>query len=138
MIKRYSTAVWKGGGKSGQGVLTTQSGILHAVSYNYASRFEQGEATNPEELIAAAHAGCFAMKLAFNLEAAGYTAQLLEVTATISLQEGKIIESHLQLKAQVPDIDADKFATLVNDAKQHCPVSRLLNTNIRLTYSLNT
>lgn len=129
-MKRNATAVWNGSGKEGSGHLTTQSSVLNNTQYSYKSRFEQGTGTNPEELVAAAHAGCFCMKLSFVLGAAGFTPESLETTCTITLGEGAITESHLVLKAKVPGISKEKFDECVQDAKANCPISKLLNTNI--------
>lgn len=135
-MKRKATAVWNGSGKEGNGTLSTQSSALKDMQYSYLSRFESGVGTNPEELIAAAHAGCFAMKLSFVLGGAGFTPESLEVTSTISLEDGTIKSSHLELKAKVPGISADKFKECADDAKANCPVSKLLNAEITLDASL--
>jgi lipoyl-dependent peroxiredoxin len=135
-MKRSASAVWNGSGKEGKGSLTTQSAILNKTPYSYNSRFEEGPGTNPEELIAAAHAGCFAMKLSFVLQAAGFTADSLDVTAEVTLDNGSITSSHLVLKAKIPGIDAGKFKESAEDAKANCPVSKLLNTNISLDSTL--
>ena len=135
-MKRNATAVWNGSGKEGSGHLTTQSSVLSNTQYSYKSRFEQGTGTNPEELVAAAHAGCFDMKLSFVLGAAGFTPESLETTCTITLGEGAITESHLVLKAKVPGISKEKFDECVQDAKANCPISKLLNTNITLESEL--
>jgi lipoyl-dependent peroxiredoxin len=135
-MKRTANAVWNGTGKEGKGNLTTQSTTLNKTPYSYKSRFEEGPGTNPEELIAAAHAGCFAMKLSFLLQAAGFTPDSLDVTAEVTLDNGSITSSHLILKAKIPGIDAGKFKESTDDAKANCPVSKLLNTNITLDSSL--
>jgi lipoyl-dependent peroxiredoxin len=135
-MKRTATAVWNGTGKEGSGNLTTQSTVLNKTQYSYKSRFEDGIGTNPEELIGAAHAGCFAMKLSFVLQTAGFTADSLEVTATVTLDNGAITGSDLVLKAKVPGISEEKFLESAEDAKANCPVSKLLNTNITLQASL--
>jgi osmotically inducible protein OsmC len=135
-MKRTATAVWNGSGKDGSGNLTTQSTTLNKTQYSYKSRFEQGVGTNPEELVAAAHAGCFAMKLSFVLGAAGFTPESLEATATVSLDDGAITSSNIVLKAKVPGIDEAKFKACADDAKANCPISKLLNTNISLEASL--
>ncbi|WP_038029069.1 OsmC family protein [Thermonema rossianum] len=136
MIRRKATAQWQGSGKAGKGTLTTQSHVLQETPYSFHSRFEEGEGTNPEELIAAAHAGCFAMKLAFNLQEAGFEAEQLEVSCTIEMKDGTIEASHLKMQAKVPGIDAGRFEALANDAKENCPISRLLNATVSLEYSL--
>ncbi|MBS1917053.1 MAG: OsmC family protein [Bacteroidetes bacterium] len=135
-MKRTATAVWNGSGKEGSGHLTTQSTTLNNTQYSYKSRFEQGVGTNPEELIAAAHAGCFAMKLSFVLQGAGFTADSLEVTSTITLGDGVITGSDLVLKAKIPGISKEKFLESAEDAKLNCPISKSLNTAITLDASL--
>lgn len=127
---RNATAVWNGSGKEGNGHLTTQSTVLNQTQYSYLSRFENGVGTNPEELIAAAHAGCFTMKLSFVLGAAGFTPASLETKCEITLDSGAITKSHLTVKATVPGIDNSKFQECVKDAEANCPVSKLLNTAI--------
>ncbi|MEO7049583.1 MAG: OsmC family protein [Ferruginibacter sp.] len=129
-MKRYATAVWEGTGKEGKGHLSTQSTTLDKTQYSYSSRFENGVGTNPEELIAAAHAGCFNMKLSFVLNGAGFTPESLETRCDITLGDGAITESHLSLKAKVPGITQEQFDTAVADAKANCPISKLFNTNI--------
>ncbi len=138
-MKRHATAVWNGSGKEGNGALTTQSGVLSNTQYSFNSRFAEGVGTNPEELIAAAHAGCFAMKLSFVLGAAGFTPESLETTAHINLDtaQGKITESHLVLKAKVPGIGKEKFDECVADAKANCPISLLLNAAISVEAELS-
>ena len=135
-MKRTATAVWNGSGKDGSGNLTTQSTTLNKTQYSFKSRFEQGVGTNPEELVAAAHAGCFAMKLSFVLQAAGLTADSLEATATVSLDDGAITSSNIVLNAKIPGIDAAKFKEYAEDAKANCPISKLLNTSISLEANL--
>jgi osmotically inducible protein OsmC len=135
-MKRKATAVWNGSGKEGKGKLSSQSSALNEMQYSYSSRFESGVGTNPEELIAAAHAGCFAMKLSFVLGGAGFTPESLEVTSTVTLEDGAIKSSELELKAKVPGISADKFKECAEDAKANCPVSKALNINITLNASL--
>src|SRR6266567_4487031 len=103
-MKRTATAIWNGSGKEGKGNLTTQSTTLNKTQYSFKSRFEDGVGTNPEELIAAAHAGCFAMKLSFDLGAAGFTPDTLEATSEVTLENGAITSSHITLKATVPGI----------------------------------
>ena len=136
-MERKAKAVWKGGGKSGKGHLTTQSKILKKTQYSFSSRFEEGTGTNPEELIAAAHAGCFTMKLSFNLNGAGYEPDKLTTTCTITLEDGAVTQSHLVLKAKVNGIGEEEFGPLVDAAKAQCPISKLLNTDIVLEYTLN-
>jgi osmotically inducible protein OsmC len=135
-MKRTSTANWKGTGKDGKGTLSSASTVLNNTQYSFNSRFAEGVGTNPEELIAAAHAGCFAMKLSFSLNEAGFTADDLTVACTITLDNGAITESHLNLKAKGPGISKEKFDACTADAKANCPVSKLLNTKITLEASL--
>ena len=135
-MKRTANAVWNGSGKEGNGKLTTQSGTLSNTQYSYKSRFEEGVGTNPEELVAAAHAGCFAMKLSFVLQAAGFTADSLDVDAAVTLEDGTITSSKLMLKAKIPGISPEKFKESAEDAKLNCPISKLLNTAISLDASL--
>ena len=136
-MNRKATANWKGTGKNGKGHLTTQSTILDKTQYSFSSRFEDGIGTNPEELVAAAHAGCFTMKLAFNLQAEGYTADDLNTTCKIELKDGAIVSSELTLVAKVDGINEDAFTELVKDAEENCPISKLLNTKISVTFTLN-
>jgi osmotically inducible protein OsmC len=136
-MKRSATAQWKGTGKEGTGKLTTQSGVVKNKKYDFRSRFDDGTYTNPEELVAAAHAGCFSMKLSFVLGAAGFTPRKIETTCSITLENGAITESHLVVKAKVPRMKADKFAECAAEAKENCPISKLLNTNITMEASLD-
>ena len=129
-MKRHATAVWNGTGKEGTGDLTTQSTTLDKTQYSYLSRFESGVGTNPEELVAAAHAGCFTMKLSFLLNAAGFTADSIETRCDITLTDGSITESHLNVSARIPGINEEQFAAAVVDAKANCLISKLYNTNI--------
>jgi osmotically inducible protein OsmC len=124
-MKRRSTAVWNGSGKEGSGNLSTQSTALSNVQYSYGSRFEEGVGTNPEELMAAAHAGCFSMKLSFVLGAEGFTPDSIETNCVITLDPPVgITQSDLSVRAKVPGIDAAKFAELAEKAKAECPVSK--------------
>lgn len=134
---RYATAIWNGSGKEGRGSLTTESNILDNTKYSFSSRFEEGTGTNPEELIAAAHAGCFTMKLSFNLGSIGFTPEELKTTCKITFEGGEITKSHLVLKAIVEGISEEKFAEMVKDAELNCPISRLLRTTIVVDYKLN-
>lgn len=136
-IKRKSTAVWSGTGKDGKGNLTTQSTVLNETQYGFNSRFADGIGTNPEELIAAAHAGCFSMKLAFNLQVAGFSADELKTDCEIVLEDGNITQSNITLAAKVSGIEAEKFEELVKDAEANCPVSKLLNAKITVNFTLN-
>ncbi len=134
---RNATAVWNGSGKEGSGNLTTQSTVLNKTQYSFKSRFEQGVGTNPEELVAAAHAGCFTMKLSFVLNEAGFTADEIETKCEITLDNGAITKSHLTVKAKVPELTKEKFDEYAKDAKENCPISKLLNTDITLEASLS-
>lgn len=136
-MKRNATAVWAGSGKEGKGHLTTQSTVLNQTQYSYGSRFEEGVGTNPEELIAAAHAGCFTMKLSFLIDGAGFTATELNTKCTVTLENGAIANSHLVLTAKVDGISKEKFDELVADAEQNCPISKSLNTQISVEATLN-
>lgn len=135
-MKSYSTANWKGSGKEGSGTLTSKSKVLENTSYDFRSRFEDGTYTNPEELVAAAHAGCFSMKLSFVLGAAGFTPDSIDTKCTITLENGTITSSHLEVIAAVPGIDAAKFSEAAAEAKANCPISKLLNTEITMEASL--
>ena len=126
-MKRTATANWNGSGKDGNGNLTTQSGVLQGTQYSYKSRFEQGTGTNPEELIAAAHAGCFTMKLSFVLGSAGFIPDSIETTSEVELEAGTIRSSHLTVKAKVPGITPERFQQCVEEAKNDCPVSKALS-----------
>jgi lipoyl-dependent peroxiredoxin len=136
-MKRNATAVWNGTGKEGTGHLTTQSTTLNKTQYSFNSRFADGVGTNPEELVAAAHAGCFTMKLSFVLNAAGFTATELETKCDITLEDGAITSSHLTLKATIPTISQEQFDAAVADAKANCPISKLYNTTITCDATLN-
>jgi len=135
-MKRNASANWQGTGKDGKGTVTTQSTVLNGTPYSYKSRFEDGNGTNPEELIAAAHAGCFTMKLSFLISGAGFTPENLDTKATVTLENGAVTGSHLELRATVPGLDAAKFAELAEEARTNCPISKLLNTEITLDASL--
>jgi len=135
-MKRTATAVWNGSGKEGSGNLTTQSTTLNKTQYSFNSRFAEGVGTNPEELMAAAHAGCFTMKLSFVLGAAGFTPDSLETSCAISLEDGTITKSELVVKAKVPGITPEKFQECAADAKANCPVSKAYKMDITLEASL--
>jgi osmotically inducible protein OsmC len=139
-IVRDATAVWTGAGKDGRGALTTQSGTLKDTPYSFTTRFGDGKGTNPEELIAAAHAGCFSMALAFKLAGAGHPPERLETKADLSIvQEGggwRISAVTLNLKAKVPGLARDEFQKLAEEAKATCPVSKVLNAEITLKAAL--
>ena len=133
---RTSKANWQGSGKEGKGVLSTQSGVLDNNQYSYLSRFEEGIGTNPEELIAAAHAGCFSLKLSFVLGAAGFTPDSIDTKCEITLDGGVITKSHLIVTAKVPTITKEKFAEVAAEAKAGCIVSKLLNLEITMDATL--
>ncbi|MDQ7948142.1 MAG: OsmC family protein [Pedobacter sp.] len=137
-MKRNATAVWNGTGKDGKGTLTTQSTTLNQTQYSFKSRFEEGVGTNPEELIAAAHAGCFTMKLSFNISAENISPDEITTTATVDLnpEKGEIVGIHLVCKVKASGLSQEKFDALVADAKANCPISKLLNTNITLEATL--
>ena len=138
---RKARAVWQGAGKDGTGHLSSDSGVLDATPYSFKTRFEDEKGTNPEELLAAAHAGCFTMALAFQLQAAGFTPTELSTEAAVSLvPDGpgfKISKSALTLTATIPGIDKAKFDALTEAAEKGCPVSRLFNAEITLDATLN-
>lgn len=136
-MKRSATAAWNGSLKEGNGTLTAPGGVLKSTPYSFNSRFASGPGTNPEELVAAAHAGCFAMALSAALGEAGFTPQRLEASAEVSLDNvppngWTVTTSHLVLKAQVPNLDAGKFNEIAAKAKANCPISRLLTASVTL------
>ena len=139
-MKRTASAVWNGDLKTGKGTLSTQSGVLKQTQYSFSTRFESGIGTNPEELIAAAHAGCFTMALSAFLGAAGFTADELTTQANVSLEQvdgnWTITAIHLDLKGRVPGIDRAQFDEIADKAKAGCPVSRVLKAEISLTKNL--
>jgi osmotically inducible protein OsmC len=139
-IVRDATAVWTGAGKDGRGALTTQSGTLKDTPYSFNTRFGDGKGTNPEELIAAAHAGCFSMALAFKLAGAGHPPERLQTKADLSIvqEDGgwRISAVTLNLKAKVPGLTRDEFQKLADEAKATCPVSKVLNAEITLKVEL--
>jgi lipoyl-dependent peroxiredoxin len=142
MIKKTSWAVWKGGIKDGGGTISTETGVLKEAPYGFKSRFEGGKGTNPEELIGAAHAGCFSMALALMLGEAGLTVERVETHAAITLDKVgnafAITASHLTVVAMIPGATADQFAKIANQAKAGCPVSKLLNATITMDAKLGT
>ena len=139
-MKRKASAVWKGGLKDGKGTISTDSGLLSSAQYSFSTRFEEGKGTNPEELIAAAHAGCFSMALSGQLTTAGFTAESIETTATVTLEKTDagftITTVDLNVTAKVPGADQKAFDTAANNAKAGCPISRLLKANITMTAKL--
>jgi lipoyl-dependent peroxiredoxin len=140
MIKRTGSAEWKGGLKDGQGTVSTQSGVLSNSQYSFGTRFESGKGTNPEELIAAAHAACFSMALSLILGEAGMTANSIQTTATVTLEKQDagftVTSSHLDVKAAIPGASPEKFQEAAAKAKAGCPISRLLNASITMSASL--
>jgi osmotically inducible protein OsmC len=139
-MKRSASAVWSGGLKDGKGTVSTESGVLSSVPYNFSKRFENEKGTNPEELIAAAHAACFSMALSMILGEAGMTAQSIATKATVSLDqtEGgfKVTSSHLQTTVKIPNADNAAFQKAVEAAKSGCPISKLLNAAITMDAKL--
>ena len=134
-MDRKATAVWNGTIKEGTGHLTTKSSVLDETPYSYKSRFEQGKGTNPEELIAAAHAGCFTMQLTANLTEAGYTADQLKSACTVTLDSGAVTQSKIALTGKVPGCSEEEFEKHLRHAEKNCPVSKLLDTKIEVTYT---
>ena len=139
-MQRKASAVWHGDLKTGQGRVSTASGVLQETQYSFATRFENGIGTNPEELIAAAHAGCFAMAFSAELGKAGFTPAAIHATATVILEKTEagwtVTESDLEMTAKVPRIDQAKFAAIASAAKAGCPISRLLNAKVTLDAKL--
>jgi osmotically inducible protein OsmC len=137
---RTATASWQGTGRNGKGTLSSQSGVLASTGFGYRSRFEDGPGTNPEELLAAAHAGCFTMAVAFGLQMAGFTPTELETEAAVSLEPDgdrfKIARSALTLRGTVPGIDNDRFQEIASAAETGCPISRVLNAEVTLNATL--
>ncbi|MBO6829730.1 MAG: OsmC family protein [Muricauda sp.] len=134
---RKAEAQWKGSGKEGKGTLSTASGVLDGTPYSFHTRFEDGEkGTNPEELVGAAHAGCFAMQLSFLLGEEGFTPDSLDTAATVSFEDGAVTQVALDLKGDIPNIDAEQFQQIAHKAKEVCPISKLLDTKIELKVTL--
>lgn len=129
-MKRNATAVWKGSIKEGNGTLTTQSKVLDNSQYSFKTRFEDGIGTNPEELIAAAHSGCFTMQLSAFITEAGFEIESIETKCDIDFQNGSIVSSHLNVSAKIGGIEDGQFQELVTKAEKNCPISKLLNTAI--------
>ncbi|WP_019039411.1 OsmC family protein [Psychroflexus tropicus] len=129
-MKRQATAIWNGDIKEGNGTLSSKSGVLGQTPYSFKSRFEEGKGTNPEELIAAAHAGCFAMQLSAFLTEENFEPESLEAQGEVTFKEGKVTSSHITLSARIHDISKGKFDDLVQKAKNDCPISKLLDTQI--------
>ena len=139
-MKRKASAEWRGGLKDGKGTISTDSGVLENTQYSFSTRFEDGKGTNPEELIAAAHAGCFSMALSGQLGNAGLTADQINTTAAVTLEKTDagftVTNVHLDVTAKVPGASAEAFETAANNAKAGCPISRLLKAEITMTASL--
>jgi lipoyl-dependent peroxiredoxin len=139
-MKRSASAMWNGDLRSGKGTISTDSGVLSDTQYSFSTRFENGKGTNPEELIAAAHAGCFSMALSAQLGEAGLVAQSIKTKATVSLEKGDggfaITAVHLDLIARIPGASAQQFDTAAENAKKGCPVSKVLNAKITLDKKL--
>jgi lipoyl-dependent peroxiredoxin len=135
--KRKASAIWTGTGKEGSGTVSTHSGALKHTSYDYKSRFEEGPLTNPEELVGAAHAGCFSMKLSFILQNNGFTPEKIETDATVVLEEGAIREVYLKTKVKAGGLDDEqKMNELVKEAKETCPISKSLTAKISVEAEL--
>ena len=141
-MKRKGSAVWRGGLKDGKGIVSTDSGVLANTQYSFSTRFEDGKGTNPEELIAAAHAGCFSMALSAQLGGAGITPEQIQTTATVSLDKTDggfaITAIHLDVVAKIPGGDKQAFETAANNAETGCPVSKVLNAPITMDARLET
>lgn len=141
-MKRTASAVWNGDLKQGKGTISAASGVLKDTAYSFTTRFENGTGTNPEELIAAAHAGCFSMALSAFLGKAGFAPERVATNAALTLEQVQgnwtITAIHLDTKAKVPGIDKGQFETIANDAKANCPVSRVLKANITLAAALES
>ena len=135
-MKRHATAVWEGSSKEGAGHLSTQSGTLEKTQYSFKSRFEEGIGTNPEELVAAAHSGCFTMQLSAYITEAGFEIESIETKCDINLLEGKIVSSHLTVSAKIKEISNETFQELVTKAEANCPISKLFDTEISSEASL--
>ena len=139
-MKRKASAVWRGGLKEGKGTISSESGVLKETQYSFSTRFENGIGTNPEELIAAAHAGCFSMAFSAELGKAGITPESIHTTATITMDKTDagwtVTESHLDVTAKIPGVDQAKFIAAANAAKGGCPISRLLKANVTMDAKL--
>ncbi|MEO9211209.1 MAG: OsmC family protein [Ginsengibacter sp.] len=133
-MSKFANAEWQGTGKEGKGTITTETKALDQSPFTFATRFgDAKDGTNPEELIAAAHAGCFSMKLSFILNEAGFTPDKIETKCDISFADGAISKSHLTVNAKVPGISKEKFEECAKNAKENCPVSKSLNSNMEIT-----
>jgi osmotically inducible protein OsmC len=140
-MKRKASAVWRGGLKDGKGTISSESGVLQETQYSFSTRFENGIGTNPEELVAAAHAGCFSMAFSAELGKVGITPESILTTATVTLDKTDagwtITESHLDVAAKIPGVDPAKFIAAANAAKAGCPISRLLKANVTMNSKLD-
>ncbi|MGN6530271.1 MAG: OsmC family protein [Ginsengibacter sp.] len=133
-MSKYANAEWQGTGKEGKGTLTTETKALNSAPFTFATRFgEAKDGTNPEELVAAAHAGCFSMKLSFVLNEAGFTGDKIDAKCDITFGDGAISKSHLTVRAKVPGISQEKFDACAKEAKENCPISKSLSSNIEIT-----
>lgn len=141
-MKRSASAVWQGGLKDGRGTISTDSGVLSNTQYSFSTRFEEGKGTNPEELIAGAHAGCFSMALSAQLGNAGKTAERIETQATVTLEKTEsgfsVTAVHLKVRAKVPGATESDFQTAAQQAKEGCPISRLLKAQITMEATLES
>ena len=141
-MKRKASAQWQGGLKDGKGTISTESGVLSDTQYSFSTRFEEGKGTNPEELIAAAHAGCFTMALSGQLGGAGLTAEKIQTTAAVTMEKldagWTVSKVHLDVTARIPGADEQAFQTAANNAKAGCPISRLLNAEITMEAKLES
>lgn len=141
-MKRKASAVWKGDLKSGKGTISTDSGVLSNTQYSFSTRFEDGAGTNPEELVAAAHAGCFSMALSAQLANAGMVAESINTAATLTMEKLEaswtVTEIHLDLTAKIPGAERTAFETAAKNAKEGCPISRLLNAKIKMDAKLQS
>jgi osmotically inducible protein OsmC len=141
-MKRKATAVWRGGLKDGRGTLSTESGVLSEAQYSFSTRFEEGKGTNPEELVGAAHAGCFSMALSGQLGNAGMVAERIRTQATVTMEKTEagftVTNVHLEVTARIPGAGREAFEAAANQAKSGCPISRLLNTKITMEARLES
>ena len=141
-MKRKASAVWQGGLKDGKGTISTDSGVLSNTQYSFSTRFEDGIGTNPEELIGAAHAGCFSMALSGQLGSASLVAESINTTATVTMEKTDagftVTEVHLDVRARIPGASKEAFEKAANNAKSGCPISRLLNAKITMEATLET
>jgi lipoyl-dependent peroxiredoxin len=136
MNVRRASSTWKGTGKEGTGTVSTQSTALNNIQFSYGSRFDEGVGTNPEELVGAAHAGCFSMKLSFLIVADGFVAESINTSAKVTLDQGKITIVDLTVNAKVPGMSAEQFEVVAQNAKENCSISKSLNADITLNATL--